>query len=80
MKQFVRSAKTLGAAIRWQRELKKLTQKNAGRHFKIAQSTLSEIENGNPNARIGTIFRVLAALDLELVVRSKEIKDPFEME
>lgn len=71
MKRLVTSPESLGAAIKMQRDIKKLSQTDTGRQFKLAQSTLSEIERGNPNTHINTIFRVLAALDLELMVCSK---------
>lgn len=71
MKRLVTSPEALGAAIKMQRNLKKLTQTDAGRQFKLAQSTLSDVERGNPNTHIDTIFRILAALDLELMVCSK---------
>ena len=71
MKRLVTSPKALGAAIKMQRELKSLTQTDAGRQFKLAQSTLSDVERGNPNTHINTIFRILAALDLEIMVCAK---------
>lgn len=75
MEELVTSPKILGGLIKRQRKLKGLSQTEAGRAFRIEQSTMSQIENGTPGTRIETIFRVLAALDLELVIRSKE---PFQ--
>ena len=71
MEQLINSIKSLGSAIRRSRKAKKLSQKEAGSAFKIDQTTLSSIEQGAPGTRLETLFRVLAALDLEIVIRSK---------
>ena len=73
MEQLVHSPKSLGSAIRRQRKAKKLNQKEAGSAFKIEQSTVSSIEQGAPGTRLETLFRILAALDLEIVIRPKTI-------
>ncbi len=76
MEELAVSPKALGGLIKRQRKLKGLTQSEAGQSFRIEQSTISQIENGTPGTRIDTIFRMLAALDLELVIRSKDpLKD-----
>lgn len=62
------SPEGLGQALRAERKKKGLTQKSVGTSVGIEQHTISKIENGNPGAELGTLFRVLAALDLELVV------------
>ncbi|HLB57039.1 MAG TPA: helix-turn-helix domain-containing protein [Coxiellaceae bacterium] len=72
MEQLVYSSKSLGNAIKRQRKTKKLTQKNAGGAFKIDQSTLSDIEQGAEGTRLSTLFRILAALDLEMIICSKD--------
>jgi HTH-type transcriptional regulator/antitoxin HipB len=73
MEQFINSPKSLGNAIKRQRKIKKLSQKEAGSNFNLEQSTLSSIENGVPGTRLETIFRVLAALGLEMVIRPKKM-------
>jgi HTH-type transcriptional regulator/antitoxin HipB len=73
MEQLVHSPKSLGSAIKRQRKTKKLSQTQAGSAFKIEQSTISSIEQGAPGTRLETLFRILAALDLEMVVRPKKI-------
>jgi len=73
MDQIVVSPKSLGSAIKRQRKTKKLTQKEAGLAFKIDQTTVSDIEQGAAGTRLETIFRILAALELELIVRPKKI-------
>lgn len=71
MEQIVYSPQSLGQSINRKRKLMKINQKEAGLPFGIAQSVVSSIENGVPGIHIDTIFRMLAALDLEMVIRSK---------
>jgi len=75
MKQVIRSPRALGAAIARQRRLKKLNQTQAGQPLKLEQSTMSSIERGAPGTRLDTLFRVLAALDLEMIIQSKNISE-----
>lgn len=72
MEQFVHSPKSLGAAIRRQRKALHMNQQTAGIPFCIEQSTVSTIEQGVPGTHIDTIFRILSALDLEMVIRTKK--------
>jgi HTH-type transcriptional regulator / antitoxin HipB len=71
MDPIIYSTKSLGSAIKRQRKTKKLSQQAAGAAYKLDQTTLSSIEHGAPGTRIETLFRVLAALDLEMVIRPK---------
>lgn len=71
MEFFVHSPKSLGQAIRRQRRLLKKTQTEAGASFCIDQTTVSSIENGAPGTRLDTLFRMLAALNLDIVLRTK---------
>jgi len=71
MEQIILSVKALGAAIKRWRKSKNLTQQAAGEAFNIGQVTVSSIENGAPGTKLETLFRMLAALDLELVIRPK---------
>lgn len=72
MDQLIYSTKALGSAIRRQRKTKKLSQKEAGSTFNIDQTTVSSIEQGAAGTRLETLFRMLAALDLEMVIRPKK--------
>jgi HTH-type transcriptional regulator/antitoxin HipB len=72
MDQIVFSPKSLGSALKRQRKTKKLSQNEAGAPFKLDQTTVSSIEQGTPGTRLETVFRMLAALDLELVIRPKK--------
>ena len=72
MDQLVFSPKSLGSALKRQRKLNKLTQSEAGAAFKLDQTTVSSIEQGAAGTRLETLFRMLAALNLEMIVRSKK--------
>jgi HTH-type transcriptional regulator / antitoxin HipB len=71
MKLLISSPKSLGSALKRQRKAKKLSQTEAGSPFNIEQSTFSTLEQGAPGTRLETLFRVLAALGLEMVIQSK---------
>lgn len=73
MEQLVYSPKSLGIAIKRQRKAKKLSQKEAGSVVNLEQTTVSSIEQGAPGTRLETLFRMLAALELEMVIRPKKI-------
>lgn len=64
--------KSLGIILRSVRKSKGLNQTEAGKVVGVDQTTLSKIERGESNARIDTLFRILAALDMELIVRPRE--------
>ena len=44
----------------------------AAERILIDQPTISRVEKGNPGTELGTIFRLLAALDLELNIQSRQ--------
>ena len=72
MDPIVYSPKSLGNTIKRQRKAKKLSQKAAGAAFKLDQTTISSIEQGAPGTRLETLFRILAALDLEMIIKPKK--------
>jgi len=76
MDQLIYSPKSLGSAIRRQRKAKKLNQSQAGSTFKLDQATVSSIEQGAAGTRLETLFRMLAALELEMVIRPNPKKNP----
>ncbi len=75
MDQIVFSPTSLGSVLKHQRKTKKLSQYETGRPFKIDQTTVSDIEQGAPGTRLETLFRLLAALELEMVIRPKKNTD-----
>ena len=69
--QIARTAKQIGAAIRRRRKALRLTQDTLGERAKLRQATISDLEAGEPGIQLRTLLDVLAALDLELVIRTR---------
>lgn len=69
----ITSPKLLAQALKNARTDKKLTQQKTAEQIGIKQSTISGFENQPDKARIETLFKLLAALELEvqLVERDK---------
>jgi HTH-type transcriptional regulator/antitoxin HipB len=67
----VATPKQFGAVLQGFRREQKLTQRDAGSKVGLAQSAVSEIESNPGPASLARVFKVLAALDLEIVVRQK---------
>lgn len=76
----IRNNKELGEAIRAERLKKELRQVDLARKGSVRQALISELENGATSARVDTVLKVLAALDLDLaiVTRRKAEFDPTE--
>lgn len=63
----------LGRLIQEVRTKRGLTQHDLGQLAGFAQSAISAIESDPKSAKLERIFQLLAALDLELVVRERKI-------
>ncbi len=72
MDPIIYSPKSLGNVLKRQRKAKKLTQTEVGDAFKLDQTTVSSIEQGAAGTRLETLFRMLAALDLEMIIQPKK--------
>ena len=72
------SPQSLGLILRAARKRKGLSQTEAGKSVGIDQPTLSKIERGESNARLDTLFRLLAALDMELIIKPRETSSTTE--
>ena len=70
MDQTARTAQQLGATLRRYRKKNGLTQGDLGALINKRQATLSNLESGD-GGTLETLLAVLAALDLELVVRPR---------
>ena len=70
MDQSIRTVQQLGAAMRRYRKKRGLTQGDLGALINKRQATLSNLESGE-GGTLETLLAVLAALDLELVVRPR---------
>lgn len=71
MDQITRTPRQLGMILRRRRKEAGLSQETLASRIRLRQATVSDLENSASNARLGTVFDALAALDLELVVRSR---------
>jgi len=71
MDQIIRTPRQLGIVLQRYRKATVLTQKALAARIRLRQATISALENSATNARLGTLFDTLAALNLELVVRPR---------
>ena len=71
MENIARSLKQLGAVVRQTRKQRGLTQASLGSLINKRQATISNLESAESGTTLDTLFAVLSALDLELVVRSR---------
>lgn len=80
MTKMVRNNREFGEAIRTERLKKKMRQVDLARKASVRQALISELENGATKSKIDTVFKVLAALemDMELALRRKTEFDPTE--
>jgi HTH-type transcriptional regulator/antitoxin HipB len=75
MEQIARTADQIGAALRRRRRNLNLTQAALSTRTRRRQATISRLENGEPKTQLQTLVDVLAALDLELVIRVRTKAD-----
>lgn len=71
MDMITRTTRQLGAAIRRCRRQRQLTQNAMAAKTHTRQATISKLEAGEPATQLQTLMDALAALDLELVIRSR---------
>nr|WP_269430035.1 helix-turn-helix domain-containing protein [Rahnella aquatilis] len=68
----ITSAKMLASALRNERKKRKLSQSKTAETIGLKQSTVSEFENYPDGTRLETLFKLLAALDLELQITPRD--------
>jgi HTH-type transcriptional regulator/antitoxin HipB len=71
MEYTIKSSEQMGAVLRGFRRDKKLTQAGVGAKVGLAQNAVSEIENSPGRTSLARVFKLLAALDLDLAVRPR---------
>lgn len=71
MNYAARTPEQLGSILKSCRTLRGLTQETAGSRVGIKQTTVSAIEANAARTRVETLYKLLSALDLELVIRDK---------
>lgn len=80
MDQMARNEKQLGAILRRARKQADLTQTELGQKLHLRQGTVSRLEAGEPAVQLNTLMAALAALNLELVVRSRTTTEAVDIE
>ncbi|MGI9304786.1 MAG: helix-turn-helix domain-containing protein [Gammaproteobacteria bacterium] len=62
----------LGAVLRDRRQQTSLTQAGVSERVGLRQATVSDFERRPDRARVETLFRLLAALEMDLYLQPKE--------
>ncbi|MEX2149489.1 MAG: helix-turn-helix domain-containing protein [Steroidobacteraceae bacterium] len=75
MDYVARSARQLGQILRACRQKHQLTQGMVGSRVGVRQSQISSIETRGAEITVDTLYRLLSALDLELVLRDRHTRD-----
>lgn len=68
----IKTPQQLGAVLKGFRRDRKLTQAAVSSRVGLAQNSISEIESNPGRSSMERVFKLLAALDLDLVVRPRE--------
>ena len=76
MQSIVNSPLTLARALQDARRRRGFTQQQLARRAGIGQPTLSNFERGHTRVSLDTLMRILAALDLDLLVCDRATTDP----
>jgi HTH-type transcriptional regulator/antitoxin HipB len=71
MNQIARTPKQIGSALRRRRRRLDLNQTKLGEQTKLRQATISAVEAGEPRMQLRTLCAIMAALDLEFVIRQR---------
>ncbi len=69
----IRNYKQLTARIRQQRLKKGYSQKDLAEQTGLSQQAIARIEKGTVSPTLQTIFKVIAALELELTLEQREV-------
>ena len=67
------SADQLGQILKGIRKELDLTQEQIGQRMGIPQKEISKMENGMGRTSVERLFRLLSALEVELVIRPRDI-------
>ena len=72
MENYVQTPVQLGKVLKARRNLLKLTQEKAGRTVGLLPKTISALEITPEGSTIASLFKLLSALDLEIILRPKD--------
>jgi HTH-type transcriptional regulator/antitoxin HipB len=67
----LKTPQQLGAVLQGLRRERRLTQAAAGAKVGLAQNAVSMLETNPTNASLARVFKLLSALELEIVVRDR---------
>jgi HTH-type transcriptional regulator/antitoxin HipB len=67
----VKTTQQLGAVLQGCRKTRQLTQAQVGGRIGLPQKEISKMEMNPSGTSLARVFKVLAALDLEIVVRER---------
>lgn len=73
MGDIIRTPQQLAQVLRAHRKREKLTQQLAGKNVGLLPKTISALEQKPEGSSIESLFRLLSALNLELVLQEKAI-------
>ncbi len=76
MGDIIKTPRQLSQVLRAHRKKKQLTQRLAGKDVGLLPKTISALELKPEGSSIESLFRLLSALDLELVVTEKGSSRP----
>ena len=76
MRQTVRTPTQLGQLLQGQRKALRLSQTELGARAGISQKRQSALELAPDRITLDRLLRLLAALDLELVIQEKQSPEP----
>ena len=68
----IKTSNQLGAVLKGFRRDRKLTQAAVGERVGLPQNAISEIETNPGPSSVARVFKLLAALDLDLVIRPRQ--------
>ncbi|MCG8360660.1 MAG: helix-turn-helix transcriptional regulator [Kiloniellales bacterium] len=71
MNDIARTPKQIGSSLRKRRRGLRLTQQDLASRTNLRQATISQLESGESGSQLRTLIDVMAALDLELVIRPR---------
>ena len=74
------SEQNLGYLLKDARMRRRLTQSEAGQLVGLEQAVISRIETGRHALRVDTLFKLLAALEYELMLQPREERLQHEKE
>lgn len=80
MDQIARTPKQIGDIVRQHRRKLGLNQAGLGEKTSLRQATISAVETGKARTELRIVCDILAALDLELVIRPRSKASPDEIE